>query len=669
VWELFCKAWKDPVFSKVIAAGIIFLVTAVAAVTLKLLSVITLGTAILASLLVPWFLSFYVYFLKRSVGKEFGVDVVKIPVFKPKYRYTALAGILIIPILALVFVKTWIFGQQASPKEMTILVANFDGPEQAKYRVTEIIIHQLRLAVKQYEDVDVRHLPETITEQEGSKAARLKVSQGEADIVIWGWYGKTEEKVIVTIHFELFKDMPSLMRTDQQMLVSPVSALETFTIQQQLSGEMAYLTLLILGLRHFQKEKYDEAIEKLNQALNQSMAPEQMVDPALLHFLRGNSYYFKSDFDKALADFSEVVRRKPDSYIALIQRGSIYAVVKGDIAAALADFNHAISIRPNQADGYKARAGLHILTKNPASALPDLNFAMTLQPDFAEAFLVRGIAFERLQDSEKALADLTRAIQLKPTLVHAYKHRASVYAELNDPQRAIADLSEALRLQPNESDLYKRRGATYSLIDPKKALSDLNEAVRLEPSDAEAYFLRGLSYSLMGDDDQAIREFDEALSRNANDSKFYFHRGLSRRAKSEFDGAILDFTSAINLQADNAEYYKARGAAYGAKHDYTLAIRDLDRTITIDPNDYEAYLYRGKTLAGQRKIERAIVDFSQAIRLKHDYCEAYVDRGAAYLLSGRKDMGKDDLKQAVSLCKNQPLLQKAVLLLKRADAA
>ena len=84
--------------------------------------------------------------------------------------------------------------------KVVILIAEIDGPDPKKYRVTEELISQLGDALANYNDIYIISLGEIITEHQGSSCARDIGQQRHADIVLWGYYGATETDVRLTLH-------------------------------------------------------------------------------------------------------------------------------------------------------------------------------------------------------------------------------------------------------------------------------------------------------------------------------------------------------------------------------------------------------------------------------------------------------------------------------------
>jgi tetratricopeptide (TPR) repeat protein len=62
----------------------------------------------------------------------------------------------------------------------------------------------------------------------------------------------------------------------------------------------------------------------------------------------GNSAYSAGSFDKAIANFDKAIRLHPDDASAFNSRGNAYAH-KGNLYRAIADYNEAIRLKPNYA--------------------------------------------------------------------------------------------------------------------------------------------------------------------------------------------------------------------------------------------------------------------------------------------------------------------------------
>jgi tetratricopeptide (TPR) repeat protein len=123
---------------------------------------------------------------------------------------------------------------------------------------------------------------------------------------------------------------------------------------------------------------------------------------------RGNARLEKSEYDSAIADFSEAIRLAPNHAAAYFFRGVSY-FDKGEYDSAIADLSEAIRLDPkdgaaywgccsagsNYAKAYLYRGSAHYKKGKFNSAIADLSVSIRLDPDDARAYLYRGRAYYR----------------------------------------------------------------------------------------------------------------------------------------------------------------------------------------------------------------------------------------------------------------------------------
>lgn len=256
------------------------------------------------------------------VGKkeeEEGVSIDEMRWGKPRVksvlRYTelqrrvALVGIIAVLLLTLAGFAAWKGLDSRRVDKTMILVANFHGPDSG---MTEFILHQLKVERDKYaDDLIIKPLKETITEQDGSETAREKGNCHKASIVLWGWYNGIET-ANGFVYFEVLKG-PQYLRTKPERPIRNAD-IKTFKIQTELSSEISYLALLTIGLARYEAQDYQGAIERFNDALRQQI-PKDMISPAVVHFFKGLCHYeiAQSDRDRvaletAIREFDESVQ-------------------------------------------------------------------------------------------------------------------------------------------------------------------------------------------------------------------------------------------------------------------------------------------------------------------------------------------------------------------------
>ncbi len=142
---------------------------------------------------------------------------------------------------------------QPAPGKIRILIARFDEEDQINYRVTDLIVAKLREATSSYSDTEIVVVDQVITELQGSDLAKKIGETYGASIVIWGWYGLTDQVLPLGVHFEIissagsFQPITCAASTSQVRKVN-LTDLNDLTLQTTLSNELSYVTLFTLGV-------------------------------------------------------------------------------------------------------------------------------------------------------------------------------------------------------------------------------------------------------------------------------------------------------------------------------------------------------------------------------------------------------------------------------------
>ena len=103
-----------------------------------------------------------------------------------------------------------------------------------------------------------------------------------------------------------------------------------------------------------------------------------------------------------------------DRAATLINRGIIH-MNRSDAASALADFDAALRLEPDMAEGYTNRAAALLEQQNYSGALEAITRGIELSPREPEkAYYISGVAHEELGDIVAAYRDYRRAAELAP---------------------------------------------------------------------------------------------------------------------------------------------------------------------------------------------------------------------------------------------------------------
>jgi serine/threonine protein kinase/Tfp pilus assembly protein PilF len=183
------------------------------------------------------------------------------------------------------------------------------------------------------------------------------------------------------------------------------------------------------------------------------------------HDALGRSLLQQGDVAAAAAQFDQALELRPEDLWANYHKGRCaFLLAKHKEALgkheeahrkqeeALTAFSVCIALTPKSGWCYYNRGLAQIELAHPERALRDFDRALRLDPGLAGAALSRGLLHYREKRYDAALADLRRALDggAHPAAVH--HGLALVYLARGDRPTALSELHEALRHEPNAKD-------------------------------------------------------------------------------------------------------------------------------------------------------------------------------------------------------------------------
>lgn len=244
---------------------------------------------------------------------------------------------------------------------------------------------------------------------------------------------------------------------------------------------------------------------------NDEIAIGEEAEYEIVSFLNEEDLMPVGDDEEDLAEANHEVAAYISSGIAKQE--------SGDYNGAIADFDRAIEIEPDNVGVVVNRAISRQNIGDYSGAIADWDCALELKPDDGGWYVNRGIVKEAIGDYYGALADYNRAVEAEPDYEVAYVARAYVKMRQGDYEGAIADYTRVIELWP----------------DNPAAFDD-----------------RGLAKSRQGGYDDAITDFSRAIELQPSSAEYYLNRGTAKANAKDYLGAIADFARAIELDPDRA---------------------------------------------------------------------------------------------------------------------
>lgn len=364
----------------------------------------------------------------------------------------------------------------------------------------------------------------------------------------------------------------------------------------------------------------------------------------------------KHNINAALADFDRAVTLDPQNSDAYFYR-SLFSS-SGNLSNSHVDIDRAIAINP-QPEQYYFLRGMLRMSGNPYAVRKDLDRAIAINPQSYLSLGFRGLVkSSMLSEAAAGRVDALAAAKLarqngnvgeyfgillfldfmtkdtagrQPDLLKlaVYQYRAG------DRQAALANLAK-IRIAKNQQP--KKDAQTYNDLanagiemgDLTGATIDINTAIKTDPKSISSLFVLAEIKTKLNDKPGAIAALDRIM---AISTKPLEPLGV---ANYKFDrlgnarSALVDLKKAIVRYPKSAAiYYRLSGEIKAKTGDKQGAAADHDRSIDSKPDFAYSYIVRAKFKAEHlRDKAGAFADYEQAIRLDPKVAtSAYLERG------------------------------------------
>jgi tetratricopeptide (TPR) repeat protein len=134
----------------------------------------------------------------------------------------------------------------------------------------------------------------------------------------------------------------------------------------------------------------------------------------------------------------------------------------GQYSEAVAAYDKAVFIRPNNADAWNNRGVVLDKLGQYSDAVASYERTVTLQPGYADAWYNRGVALRKLGRYADAVTSYDKALAIRPDYVEAWLNRGVALDYLGRYEDAIASYNKALALQPDHITARENRDLALS---------------------------------------------------------------------------------------------------------------------------------------------------------------------------------------------------------------
>ncbi|MEZ4600267.1 MAG: PEP-CTERM system TPR-repeat protein PrsT [Syntrophotaleaceae bacterium] len=313
----------------------------------------------------------------------------------------------------------------------------------------------------------------------------------------------------------------------------------------------------LYGLVLFAQEKYQEAVEQLQQALQRS------ADPAGRYFL-GLAYYHLEQFELALNQFQAVLDTIPTHTQSRLMAGMTLHR-QGRFEDSRHVIEKLLKIDPDNAHAHEVLGSVLIAQGDFDQGMSELDKAIELAPDLVQPRLKKGLFNLSQGHFGQAEAPLEEALRIAPDFMNSRLLLVVSYMKQQNFAQAIQRLREGLQGKPEDAVLHNYMAAAYwGQGKSEAAIAELKMAKELKPDYFAPYFNMAGFYLSKGDSGGAAAEYREILKTAPDNLRALLSlasieevRGDRKSAENLLDRARA--TGAVEGFLASAAYFRNKG--------------------------------------------------------------------------------------------------------------
>jgi tetratricopeptide (TPR) repeat protein len=176
--------------------------------------------------------------------------------------------------------------------------------------------------------------------------------------------------------------------------------------------------------------------------------------------LRGDRYRQLSDWDRALSDYTQVIRMRGDHPGAYYRRSEVY-LAQGQYELAMADAERVVRIAPDTPGGYRVRCEIRAVQNVELDAArEDCNRALEINSIDTAALAARGLLNLRARSNDEAWTDFDAAIFNGRRTARTLFGRGVAAIRLGRAREGRADIAAAEDMQAEIGTTFASYGVT-----------------------------------------------------------------------------------------------------------------------------------------------------------------------------------------------------------------
>ncbi|HZU38671.1 MAG TPA: tetratricopeptide repeat protein, partial [Gemmataceae bacterium] len=299
-------------------------------------------------------------------------------------------------------------------------------------------------------------------------------------------------------------------------------------------------------------------------------------------------------------------------------------------------YRQAVQAYPNDAEAWRALAGVCLAQRRPADAVPCLQQVVRLQPQRAEAHLALGLALKELGHSEQARASLQQALRLRPGLPEALAALGHLLAGQDRLAEAVACYEQALQERPQDAETRTNLGIALARLGHlPNAVVAFRQTLETNPELARAHQNLGVALSQQGKPEEGMASLREAIRLRPDYAEAHYNLGNLLNEERRYDQAVTSYREALAARPDYADACNNLGVALNHLGRSGEAVVILQHAVRLRPDFAESHNNLGLAFADLGRFAEAEAAYLQTLRLNPRHADAHANLACVYQWQGR----------------------------------
>lgn len=290
------------------------------------------------------------------------------------------------------------------------------------------------------------------------------------------------------------------------------------------------------------------------------------------------TYQKKGEPEKAVQYLMKMQEMQPDNTRITFTLANLYKSIN-QIKRASELLNDLIARNPLEPAYYISRAGLSVKEGDMKAAQADYDKAISADPDNFEAYRERGSFYRHMSSPDKAGKDFDRALSILDEMVRKNPqnarlliNRAEIMEMNGNIKGALNEYENYLKEWPlNYSVLVKLGQIWSSMKQWENSIDSYSTVIDNFPDDAKVFFSRGIAFQQAGMLNEALRDFNNAIRLVPDEYPYFYFRSRIKSQMGDQSGSKND----LKISASLLKQQKTRRRLDKAEEDLLTSIQNL----------------------------------------------------------------------------------------------